>query len=180
VEKETQRAEAMFQPSRPRRSFSVIISACRDLCRPRQRQPCHSQDHSDRGRDNAWFTDRTRLVSVCCSSLFGGNRCSTEATSGAFDLDRLSLLGRLAPNASGNATPVTMELLPPPETEMYPAPRMAFSHIGLYVSDIATMVAFYTGVLGFSVRPRCCRLLARSASGAATSRHGRLRNTNAL
>ena len=40
---ETQRAEAMFQPSRPRRSFSVIISACRDLCRPRQRQPCHSQ-----------------------------------------------------------------------------------------------------------------------------------------
>jgi len=31
------------------------------------------------------------------------------------------------------------------------APRMAFSHIGLYVADMATMVAFYTGVLGFSV-----------------------------
>lgn len=31
------------------------------------------------------------------------------------------------------------------------APRMAFSHIGLYVADISTMVSFYTGVLGFSI-----------------------------
>jgi catechol 2,3-dioxygenase len=32
-----------------------------------------------------------------------------------------------------------------------PAPRMAFSHIGLYVADMTTMVSFYTGVLGFSI-----------------------------
>ena len=31
------------------------------------------------------------------------------------------------------------------------APRMAFSHIGLYVSNIASMVSFYTDVLGFSI-----------------------------
>jgi catechol 2,3-dioxygenase len=31
------------------------------------------------------------------------------------------------------------------------APRMAFSHIGLYVADITAMVSFYTGVLGFSI-----------------------------
>lgn len=31
------------------------------------------------------------------------------------------------------------------------APRMAFSHIGLYVVDMSTMVSFYTGVLGFSI-----------------------------
>ena len=31
------------------------------------------------------------------------------------------------------------------------APRMAFSHIGLYVADMTTMVSFYTGVLGFSI-----------------------------
>lgn len=31
------------------------------------------------------------------------------------------------------------------------APRMAFSHIGLYVADMAAMVSFYTGVLGFSI-----------------------------
>jgi catechol 2,3-dioxygenase len=31
------------------------------------------------------------------------------------------------------------------------APRMAFSHIGLYVADMPTMVRFYTGTLGFSV-----------------------------
>lgn len=37
---------------------------------------------------------------------------------------------------------------------MDPAPRMAFSHMGLYVSDMATMVEFYTGVLGFSVTDR--------------------------
>ena len=37
---------------------------------------------------------------------------------------------------------------------MDPAPRMAFSHMGLYVTDMATMVAFYTGVLGFSVADR--------------------------
>jgi catechol 2,3-dioxygenase-like lactoylglutathione lyase family enzyme len=28
---------------------------------------------------------------------------------------------------------------------------MAFSHIGLYVADMTTMVRFYTGVLGFSI-----------------------------
>ncbi|WP_268904896.1 VOC family protein [Caenimonas soli] len=28
---------------------------------------------------------------------------------------------------------------------------MAFSHIGLYVADMAAMVSFYTGVLGFSI-----------------------------
>lgn len=37
---------------------------------------------------------------------------------------------------------------------MEPAPRMAFSHVGLYVSDMAAMVEFYTGVLGFSVTDR--------------------------
>ena len=31
------------------------------------------------------------------------------------------------------------------------APRMAFSHIGLYVANIASMVSFYTDVLGFSI-----------------------------
>lgn len=31
------------------------------------------------------------------------------------------------------------------------APRMAFSHIGLYVADMAAMVSFYTDVLGFSI-----------------------------
>lgn len=31
------------------------------------------------------------------------------------------------------------------------APRMAFSHIGLYVADMTAMVSFYTGVLGFSI-----------------------------
>lgn len=31
------------------------------------------------------------------------------------------------------------------------APRMAFSHIGLYVADMTTMVSFYTEVLGFSI-----------------------------
>lgn len=31
---------------------------------------------------------------------------------------------------------------------------MAFSHIGLYVADMATMVGFYTGVLGFSITDR--------------------------
>jgi len=34
------------------------------------------------------------------------------------------------------------------------APRIAFSHIGLYVADMTTMVSFYTGVLGFSVTDR--------------------------
>ena len=33
-------------------------------------------------------------------------------------------------------------------------PQMAFSHIGLYVTDMASMVSFYTGVLGFSVTDR--------------------------
>jgi catechol 2,3-dioxygenase len=37
---------------------------------------------------------------------------------------------------------------------MHPAPRMAFSHMGLYVSDMVPMVDFYTGVLGFSVTDR--------------------------
>lgn len=31
------------------------------------------------------------------------------------------------------------------------APRMAFSHIGLFVADMTTMVSFYTAVLGFSI-----------------------------
>lgn len=31
------------------------------------------------------------------------------------------------------------------------APRIAFSHIGLFVADVTTMVSFYTGVLGFSI-----------------------------
>lgn len=31
------------------------------------------------------------------------------------------------------------------------APRIAFSHIGLYVADMTTMVNFYTRVLGFSI-----------------------------
>ena len=34
---------------------------------------------------------------------------------------------------------------------MMQAPRMAFSHMGLYVADMAAMVRFYTTVLGFSV-----------------------------
>ena len=34
------------------------------------------------------------------------------------------------------------------------APRMAFSHIGLYVADMTTMVSFYTEVLGFSITDR--------------------------
>lgn len=34
---------------------------------------------------------------------------------------------------------------------MDPAPRMAFSHMGLYVTDMRRMVDFYTSVLGFAV-----------------------------
>ena len=37
---------------------------------------------------------------------------------------------------------------------MNQAPKMAFSHIGLYVTDMTTMVEFYTDVLGFSVTDR--------------------------
>ena len=37
---------------------------------------------------------------------------------------------------------------------MNPLPQMAFSHLGLYVTDMASMVSFYTGVLGFSVTDR--------------------------
>ena len=37
---------------------------------------------------------------------------------------------------------------------MSQAPRLAFSHIGLYVADMATMAGFYTGVLGFAVTDR--------------------------
>lgn len=37
---------------------------------------------------------------------------------------------------------------------MNPAPRMAFSHMGLYVWNIATMVEFYSTVLGFSITDR--------------------------
>ena len=37
---------------------------------------------------------------------------------------------------------------------MDPAPRMAFSHMGLYVSDMSAMVEFYEDVLGFSVTDR--------------------------
>jgi catechol 2,3-dioxygenase-like lactoylglutathione lyase family enzyme len=33
-------------------------------------------------------------------------------------------------------------------------PRLAFSHLGLYVSDLARMEAFYTGLLGFTVTDR--------------------------
>jgi catechol 2,3-dioxygenase-like lactoylglutathione lyase family enzyme len=33
-------------------------------------------------------------------------------------------------------------------------PQMAFSHIGLYVTEMEGMVSFYTGVLGFSVTDR--------------------------
>lgn len=33
-------------------------------------------------------------------------------------------------------------------------PRMAFSHIGLYVTDVTRMVHFYTRVLGFSITDR--------------------------
>ena len=36
------------------------------------------------------------------------------------------------------------------------APRMAFSHIGLYVGDMSRMVSFYTSVLGFSVTDQAC------------------------
>lgn len=34
------------------------------------------------------------------------------------------------------------------------APALSFSHIGIYVRDIAAMEAFYTGFLGFSVNDR--------------------------
>lgn len=37
---------------------------------------------------------------------------------------------------------------------MSEAPRMAFSHMGIYVADTAKMVDFYTHVLGFSVTDR--------------------------
>lgn len=37
---------------------------------------------------------------------------------------------------------------------MNPLPQMAFSHIGLYVANMASMVRFYTEVLGFSVTDR--------------------------
>ena len=37
---------------------------------------------------------------------------------------------------------------------MSEAPQMAFSHIGIYVADIAKMADFYTRVLGFSVTDR--------------------------
>ena len=34
---------------------------------------------------------------------------------------------------------------------MNEAPRMAFAHLGIYVADMARMVDFYTGVLGFAL-----------------------------
>lgn len=37
---------------------------------------------------------------------------------------------------------------------MHQLPQMAFSHIGLYVTDMESMVDFYTGVLGFSITDR--------------------------
>jgi len=37
---------------------------------------------------------------------------------------------------------------------MSPAPSIRFSHIGIYVTDIARMEAFYTGFLGFTVTDR--------------------------
>ena len=40
------------------------------------------------------------------------------------------------------------------EIRMNPLPQMAFSHIGLYVTDMTGMVDFYTSVLGFSVTDR--------------------------
>lgn len=42
----------------------------------------------------------------------------------------------------------------PNPTRMHPLPQMAFSHIGLYVTDMEGMVGFYTRVLGFSVTDR--------------------------
>ena len=37
---------------------------------------------------------------------------------------------------------------------MNEAPRMAFAHMGIYVADMAKMVNFYTGVLGFCITDR--------------------------
>lgn len=37
---------------------------------------------------------------------------------------------------------------------MHQLPQMAFSHIGLYVTDMESMVSFYTDVLAFSVTDR--------------------------
>ena len=37
---------------------------------------------------------------------------------------------------------------------MSEAPRMAFSHIGIYVSDVEEMADFYTRILGFTVTDR--------------------------
>ena len=37
---------------------------------------------------------------------------------------------------------------------MSTAPAIAFSHIGIYVTDLAPMEAFYTGVFGFTVTDR--------------------------
>jgi catechol 2,3-dioxygenase-like lactoylglutathione lyase family enzyme len=37
---------------------------------------------------------------------------------------------------------------------MSTAPAIAFSHIGIYVTDLAAMEAFYTGVFGFTVTDR--------------------------
>jgi len=37
---------------------------------------------------------------------------------------------------------------------MFPPPRMAFSHMGIYVRDMQRMVEFYTKVLGFTVTDR--------------------------
>jgi catechol 2,3-dioxygenase-like lactoylglutathione lyase family enzyme len=34
---------------------------------------------------------------------------------------------------------------------VHPVPQIAFSHIGLFVTDMTAMVSFYTGVLGFSI-----------------------------
>jgi catechol 2,3-dioxygenase len=53
----------------------------------------------------------------------------------------------LAPNQ--RLTPHSLEKIP-----MNPLPQMAFSHIGLYVTDMASMAKFYTEVLGFAVTDR--------------------------
>jgi len=50
---------------------------------------------------------------------------------------------------------------------MNPAPRMTFSHMGLYVWNMATMVEFYSAVLGFSVTDRSN---IRGAGGVFLSR----------
>ena len=55
----------------------------------------------------------------------------------------------LPAEADGQRRPASHE-----SAAMNEAPKMAFAHMGIFVVDVATMVDFYTRVLGFCITDR--------------------------